>query len=90
MGLMVVLGLGMALIAGTIAWRLGWNEPAIGLPAPVAAESLALPAGAEILALGGSGGEIFVALRLADGSESLLTFRRADGALLSQTEIARE
>ena len=55
-----------------------------------AAQDLALPAGAEILALGGSGGEIFVALRLEDGSEALLTFRRADGAMLSQTKIARE
>ncbi len=87
MGLTVTLGLGMILIAGTVAWRL-WSAAPPALP--IRAESLALPAGAEITALGASPSEILAAVRLPDGAEALLTFRRADGALLSQTPIRRQ
>ncbi len=87
MALTVTLGLGMILIAGTVAWRLWSAAP----PAqPIAAEALTLPAGAEVTGLGASASEILATVRLADGSEALLTFRRADGALLSQTPILRD
>ncbi len=85
-GLMVVLALGVVVIAGTVAWRLGAMRPA-SFEIPTA-EALELPAGAEILALGGDGPHILVAVREA-GGERLLTFRKSDGALLSETEIHR-
>lgn len=84
--LTAILALGMIVIAGTIAWRLWTAAP----PArPVAADSLPLPAGREITALGASPSELLVTTRDAEGREHLLLFRRADGALLSETPIER-
>lgn len=85
--LTVTLALGMALIAGTVAWRLWSAAP----PArAIEAEALALPADAEVTGLGASPSEILATVRRPDGAESLLTFRRADGKLLSETPIRRE
>ncbi len=87
MGLMVTLAVGMAVIAGTVAWRLFSVAP----PAqPVRAEALVLPEGHEITALGASGSEVLVTLRAPDGTERLRVFRRSDGALLSETPLRRE
>lgn len=86
MALTAILALGMVVIAGTVAWRLWTAAP----PArPVAAESLAIPAGATITAVGASSAEILVTTRGAEGGERLRVYRRRDGALLSVTPIAR-
>lgn len=87
MGLTVTLGLGMVVIVGTVSWRLWSAAPPA---APVAAEALALPAGAEITALGASPSEILVTTRDGAGAEVLRVFRRADGRLLSETPLRRE
>lgn len=87
MGLMVTLAVGMAVIVGTITWRLFSVSPP---PEPVRAEALVLPEGAEITALGATGSEVLVTLRSPDGAERLRVFRRSDGALLSETPIRRE
>ncbi|SFI05145.1 hypothetical protein SAMN05216258_1047 [Albimonas pacifica] len=84
---MVTMMLGVAVIAVTIAVRLWAPQPAAQ---PVTAEALSLPEGAEITALGASSVEILATVRLPDGTEALLTFRRADGERLSQTPIRRE
>ena len=87
MGLMVTMMLGVVVIAGTVAVRLWAPTPAAQ---PVEAGALALPEGAEITGLGASPVEILATVRLPDGAEALLTFRRADGELLSQTPIRRD
>ncbi len=88
MGLMVALILGVIVIAGTIAWRLG-GAPAAAPPSVLSAETIALPAGAEIVALGGDGGLLLVVVRDSDGAERILTFRKSDGAELAATGIRR-
>ncbi|SES75907.1 DUF6476 family protein [Oceanicella actignis] len=88
MGLMLVLALGMALIAATIAWRLTRAAPA-GAPAPVRAESLVLPEGAEPLALGGDAAAIMVLTRMPDGAEWLLGLSREDGRELYRVPVRR-
>lgn len=85
-GLMVVLALGVVVIAGTVAWRLGGMR--VAQPQIPAAETLSLPADAEIVALGGDGPNVLVVVREA-GGERLLTFRKSDGALLAETRIDR-
>jgi hypothetical protein len=86
MGLMAVLALGVIVIAGTIAWRLGGMRTSA--PEIPAAEAFELPAGAQIVALGGDGPYVLVAVR-GEGGERLLTFRKSDGALLAEAEIRR-
>lgn len=86
MGLTVTMGLGMVVIASTVAFRLVASAPA---PIPVRAEALDLPAGQKITALGASPAEILVTTRDADGAERLFVFRRADGNRLSETPIRR-
>ena len=86
MGLLVTLALGMVVIAGTIAWKLSRERA----PAkPVAAESLTLPQGETITALGASPSELLVTTRDSSGQERLRVFRRADGKPLSVTTIER-
>ncbi len=86
--LMVVLGLGVIVIAGTIAWRLAGLKP-VATPI-VEAESLTLPEGREIVAIGGDGDRLLIATRDADGSENLMVFRKTDGTLIRETMILRE
>lgn len=85
--LTVVLTLGMIAIAGAIVWRLvGTGE--FG-SVPMSADEIALPAGLQPTALGGAGRELFVLGVREDGTESLLVYDRASGALLSDTKVRR-
>lgn len=88
--LTVILGLGMLVITGSIAWRL-LGPGALPPPAAaVGAESLTLPEGRAPVALGATGTEILVWTRDAAGAERLMLFRRSDGRLLSDTPVRRE
>mgnify|MGYP006287387887 CR=1 FL=1 len=89
--LTLVLILGMTAVAGTLVWRLSGLAAGGGGAAPsgVAAEALSLPAGARVIALGGAGGEVLVLVETAEGGEALLAYDRADGRLLSRTEVRR-
>lgn len=95
--LILVLIAGVVVIAATIVIRLGGlgsigegAQDAAGLAAPVGADSLALPAGAEIRAIGRAGGEILIVTRGPDGTEALRAFDAATGAVRSVTAIRRE
>lgn len=57
---------------------------------PVAAESLALPEGAEPLALGRAPGQVLVITRDAAGAETFRVLDAETGAELSATPIRRE
>jgi hypothetical protein len=90
--LMVVLIAGMITVAAALVIRLGigpGTEPRAPL-APVSAEALTLPEGAEIRALGRGPGEVLVVTRDADGAERLRVLDAATGAERSVTPIRRE
>ena len=88
MSLMVVLMLGIVTIAVTIVMRLGFMD------APSAqkltAEAIALPAQAEVTALGQGLQGVLVTVRMPDGSETLRLHDAATGALVRETRIERE
>ena len=79
--------LGVIAVAATLVIRVAGLAPG---PGPVAAESIALPAGAEITAVGRSGGELLLVTRGADGTERVRAFDAETGEPRSVTEIARE
>lgn len=84
--LTAILALGMIVIAGTIAWRLAGP---LSDARPMTAETLALPEGHVVTAMGGSGPELSFLTRDAAGDEHVLIYRRSDGALLSSTPVRR-
>jgi len=87
--LMVVLIGGMLVVVAVMVIRLGTVGSAPKL-APVTAEGLTLPAGAEVVAVGqGAGGVMFVT-RDPQGAETLRVLDPASGAELSATPILRE
>ncbi|MGG7565997.1 DUF6476 family protein [Rhodovulum sp. DZ06] len=86
MALLGVMMIGIAVIAITIAMRLGSFTGAVA-PAPV--EAVALPAGFEVQALGGEGPNLLALGRDASGAELLLVIRKSDGAELSRTKVER-
>jgi molybdopterin-binding protein len=90
--LMVVLIAGMITVTAALVIRLGIGG-GTEMPAtlaPVSADSLTLPAGAEIRALGRGPGEVLVLTRDADGAERLRILDAASGAVRSVTPVRRE
>ena len=88
--LTVVLILGMTAVTGTLVWRLSGLAGGGGAaPAGIAADSLTLPEGHRVIALGGAGAEVLVLAATPEGGEVLLAFARADGRLLSRTAVRR-
>lgn len=89
--LMIVLIGGMITVAGALVIRLGLTGGSGGTAAlaPVSAERLLLPEGAEIRALGRAPGEVLVVTRGPDGAERLHIFDAATGAARSRTPIER-
>lgn len=89
--LIVVLILGVITVAVTLVIRLGALESTPkDLGAPIAAETLILPEGEKVIALGRGAGEILVFTRGEDGQERLRSFAAGTGAERSVTAIARE
>ena len=88
--LMAVMGLGMIVIAGALAWRLTRGPAPIAPESPIlSAASIELPAGREIVALGGDGPRLLIATRDANGVERLMVFEKSSGAFLRETAIRR-
>jgi hypothetical protein len=87
--LIVVLIGGMLVVVVAMVIRLG----SIGAPprlAPVTAEAIALPAGAEVVAVGQGGAGVLILTRDAGDAETLRVFDPATGAELSATPVLRE
>jgi Family of unknown function (DUF6476) len=89
-GLTVVLILGVLAIAATIVIRLGFGVGEAFSGGPVRAERFALPAGAEIVAVGRGPGTVMFVLRGADGTEALHVYDEATGAPESRSAIMRD
>ena len=88
MVMLVVLMLGIVTIAATIVIRLGFGgEPSAQ---KLTADAIALPAGAEITALGHGPSGVLITVRQEDGSEVLRLHDAATGRLLRETAIIRE
>lgn len=88
MALLGVMMIGIAVIAVTIAMKLGsFTAPVAGAPAPV--EAVVLPQGFVAQALGGEGPNLLALGRDASGAEILLVIRKSDGAELSRTPVER-
>ena len=88
MVMLVVLMLGIVTIAATIVIRLGFGgEPSAQ---KLTADAIALPAGAEITALGQGPSGVLITVRQADGSEVLRLHDAATGRLLRETAIIRD
>jgi hypothetical protein len=87
--MMAVMALGVLVIAGTIAWRLG--GAAVPAPAPVAlsAPDIALPEGFAVSAIGADGPLLLVLGRDAAGAEMLLSVRKSDGVETARTPVRR-
>lgn len=83
---MVALGVGVLFISGVVGWRL---LQAQAPHVPVTAEAVALPAGAQITAVGGDGPTLLITARLPGGDEKLFVFTKSDGRLLSESLITR-
>ena len=90
--LMVVLIGGMITVTAALVIRLGigGGTEAPAPLAPVSAEALTLPEGAEIRALGRGPGEVLILTRDAEGTERLRVFDAASGAQRSVTPVRRE
>jgi len=88
--LMVVLIVGMLVVVAVMVIRLSTLEKPAVAPAPVSAEALTLPAGAEIVAVGQGASGVIVVTRDAAGAETLRVFDPATGAETSATPIRRE
>jgi hypothetical protein len=86
--LIFVLIAGVVTVAATLVIRLGAIGPAE--VAPIAAETLALPPGEAITAIGRAGGEVLVTTRDDAGAERLRAFDAATGAERSVTTIVRD
>ena len=87
MALLGVMMVGIAVIAITIAMKLGSFGAA---PAAVEAEAIPLPADFAVEVLGGEGPNLLLIGRDPSGAELLLVIRKADGAELSRTPVERE
>jgi hypothetical protein len=87
--LLVVLMAGMVVVVAAMVLKLGALGGAAKL-APVTAERLMLPAGAEVVAVGQGGAGILVVTRDAAGTETLRVLDPASGAQVSATPISRE
>jgi len=87
--LTVVLILGMVIVVAAMVVRLGLFDRA-SESEPITAESLVLPAGAEVLSLGHAEGQLLILTRDADGAETLRVFDADSGAQISATPISRE
>lgn len=89
--LLVVLIVGMVVVSGALVSRLGALMG--GGAAPVAPgalpDAIALPPGAEIVALGRAGRELLVVTREADGTERIRAFDAATGAAGPVTRVER-
>jgi len=90
--LIVVLIIGMITVSAALVIRLGSFGAAGGggLPGPVSAGAIRLPAGVEIGAVGRSGRDILVVTRGPGGAEHLRLFDGATGRELSATPILRD
>jgi hypothetical protein len=86
-GMMVVMAVGFVVITATIVIRLSGGGPAT--PVAVSAESIALPAGFAVTAIGAAGPHLLLLGRDASGAEVLLTLRKADGAEIARTAVIR-
>ena len=80
----------MLAIAATIVIRLGFGVGEAFSSGPVDAERFALPAGAEIVAVGRGPGTVMFVLREPEGVEALHVFDASTGARESRSEIKRE
>jgi hypothetical protein len=88
--ILVLIG-GMLVVAAAMVAQLGAFRAAPEAPlAPISAGALALPAGAEVIALGRGPGEVLILTRSPDGVETLRAFDAATGAERSATPIQRE
>ena len=88
MVMMVVLMLGIVTIAATIVIRLGFGgEPSAQ---KLTAEAIALPAAAEVTALGHGPDGVLITVRLANGTEALRLNDAETGELIHETVIDRE
>ena len=86
---MFVLIAGMLVVVAVMVIRLGTVGGAPKL-APVTAEGIALPPGAEVVAVGHGGAGLLVVTRDGAGAETLRVIDPASGAQLSATPITRE
>jgi hypothetical protein len=86
--MMGVMAVGVLVIAGTIAWRLGGGlaQPA---PTPLSAPDIALPTGFAVRALGADGPLLLVLGHDAAGAEMLLSVRKSDGVEVARTPVRR-
>jgi hypothetical protein len=80
--------LGVLVVAGTLAWRLGSGGAAPA--APLRAEAVALPTGERILAVGRSAGALTLATRDEGGVERLRQFDPETGEPRGVTLVRRE
>jgi hypothetical protein len=87
--LMVALIVGVLAIAATIVIRLGFGVGEAISGGPIRAERFALPAGADIVAVGRGPGTVMFVLRDADGSEALHVFDDVTGEPASRSAIVR-
>ena len=87
--LLVVLMVGMLVVVAAMVLKLGAVGGAPKL-APVTAEGLTLPAGADVIAVGQGRAGVLVVTRDAAGAETLRAFDPASGAQVSATPILRE
>lgn len=87
--MLVVMALGVVVIAGTIAWRLGGTGGTLTPVQAITADAVALPADLSVTAIGGDGPYLLVLGRDASGAEILVTLRKSDGTALSRTPVLR-
>jgi hypothetical protein len=87
--LLVVLMVGMVVVVAAMVLKLGALGSAPAL-APVTAQGLTLPEGAEVVAVGQGGAGVLVVTRDAAGAETLRAFDPVSGAQVSATPIMRE
>ncbi len=89
--LLIVLIGGMVVVSAALVSRLGavmgGRAPLAG-PGPLP-EAIALPPGAEIVAVGRSGGALLVVTRGADGSERVRAFDATTGEAGAVTQVER-
>lgn len=79
--------IGMGAIFALLAWRIAAEPPAPTLAA-IGAESVAIPAGAEIIATGATAEGLTIAIRDRE-EEALLIFDPETGALIGRVAINR-
>ena len=89
--LLVVMILGMVVVSAALVSRLGVVMGGVAAPAgpgPLP-EAVALPAAAEIVAVGRAGGDLLIVTREADGAEHIRAFDAATGAPGPVTRVER-